>query len=108
MVSQLSECRDLYHKSVAAFDRGDSEAQNSLWSVRDDVTLANPLGPPAKGWAKVLQAIDSASAQISGGEGYTFDCITVVETSELAYEVGIERSTVKLGEASEKVPVSLR
>jgi ketosteroid isomerase-like protein len=67
-----------------------------------------PLGPPAKGFDGVCRVIDSASQQISEGEGYTFDCITLVETADLAYEVGIERNRAKLGNAAEKVPFSLR
>ena len=108
MPSDLNQFRDLYHKSVEAFIQGDPDAQKPLWSPRDDVTLAKPLGPPAKGLDRVCQVMDSASAQISGGEGYTFDGIAVVETADLAYEVGIERSRAKLGDAAEKVPISLR
>ncbi|MDQ0618497.1 YybH family protein [Arthrobacter globiformis] len=108
MTSDLNQLRDLYRKSVEAFIQGDPNAQKPLWSERDDVTLANPLGPPAKGFDRVCQVMDSASALISEGEGYTFDSIAVVETPDLAYEVGIERSVAKLGGAEEKVPISLR
>jgi ketosteroid isomerase-like protein len=108
MVTDLNEARELYHNSVAAFIAGDPDAQKPLWSPRDDVTLANPLGPPAKGFEQVCQVIDAASTQIGEGEGYTFDSITVIKTADLAYEVGIERSRIKLGDSPEKVPVSLR
>jgi ketosteroid isomerase-like protein len=67
-----------------------------------------PLGPPVKGFDRVCQAMDSAGALISEGEGYTFDPNTLVETADLAYEVGIERNWAKLGDATEKVPLSLR
>lgn len=108
MTSDLNQLRDQYRKSVEAFIQGDPNAQKPLWSERDDVTLANPLGPPAKGFERVCQVMDSASALISEGEGYTFDSIAVVETPDLAYEVGIERSMAKLGDAAEKIPISLR
>jgi ketosteroid isomerase-like protein len=52
--------------------------------------------------------MDSASVQISEGDGYTFDTITWVETADLAYEVGIERHRARLGDAAEKVPIALR
>jgi ketosteroid isomerase-like protein len=52
--------------------------------------------------------MDSAALQISEGEGYTVDTIAWVETADLAYEVGIERNRSKLGDAAEKVPISLR
>jgi hypothetical protein len=47
MTSDLNKLRDQYHQSVAAFIEGDPGVQKPLWSRRDDVTLANPLGPPA-------------------------------------------------------------
>ena len=108
MTSDLNKLRDQYHQSLAAFIQGDPDVQKPLWSRRDDVTLANPLGPPEKGFDAVWQAADRAALQISEGEGYTFDTITWVETADLAYEVGIEHSRAKLGGAAEKVPISLR
>jgi ketosteroid isomerase-like protein len=108
VTSDLNKLRDQYHQSVAAFIQGDPDVQKRLWSARDDVTLANPLWPTAKGFNAVCQVMDSAAAQISEGEGYTFDPIAVVETADLAYEVGIQRNRAKLGDAAEKVPISLR
>jgi ketosteroid isomerase-like protein len=52
--------------------------------------------------------MDSAAVQISEGDGYTFDTIAWVETADLAYEVGIYRNRAKLGDAAEKVPITLR
>lgn len=108
MMPDLDEFRDRYHKSVEAFTQGEPDATKSLWSERGDVTLANPFGPPAKGVDGVRRIMDRAASQISEGEGYTYDSIAVVETAELAYEVGIERNMAKLGNAAEKVPISLR
>ncbi len=108
MTSDLNKLRDQYHRSVAAFIQGDPDVQKPLWSRRDDVTLANPFGPPAKGFGAVCQVMDRAALQISEGEGYTFDPIAWVETADLAYEVGIERNRAKLGDAADKVPISLR
>lgn len=108
MTSDLMEFRNQYHQAVAAFIRGDPEVQRALWSRRDDVTLANPLGPPAKGFDAVCRVMDTAGSLIREGEGYTFDTITWVETADLAYEVGIERNRAKLAGSEEKVPISLR
>lgn len=107
-MSELNEFRDRYHRSVEAFIQGDPEVQKPLWSAHDDVTLANPLGPPAKGLEAVWQHMDRAASLISAGEDYTFTSIAVVETADLAYEVGIESNVVRIGKATEKVPISLR
>jgi ketosteroid isomerase-like protein len=107
-MSELNEFRDRYHKSVVAFIQGDPHVQKPLWSARDDVTLANPLGPPVKGADAVWQHMERSASLISAGHDYTFASIAVVETADLAYEVGIERNIVKIGAATEDVPVSLR
>jgi ketosteroid isomerase-like protein len=108
MTSDLNGLREQYHQSVAAFILGDPDVQKPLWSRRNDVTLANPLGPPARGFDEVWEAADRAAQQISDGEGYTFDTISWVETVDLAYEVGLEQCRAKLAGAAEKVPISLR
>jgi ketosteroid isomerase-like protein len=108
MTADLTQARNLYHESVAAFIQGNLNVQEPLWSRGEDVTLANPLGPPVKGFEAVWRHAGLASALISEGEGYTFDTISVVETADLAYEVGIEHNRAKLKGSSEKMPISLR
>lgn len=108
MTSDLTRARDRYHESVLAFIGGDPDAQKPLWSQREDVTLANPLGPPAKGFQEVCRVMDTAAAHLSDGESYTFDLTSLVETADLAYEVGIETERVRLGPSSEKKTLSLR
>jgi ketosteroid isomerase-like protein len=108
VVCDLSELRDLYHESVVEFISGNPDAQKPIWSRGEDVTLANPLGPPVRGFEQVSRVMDAAAELISEGEGYTFDPIAVVETADLAYEVGIDRNRVRLAGTAEKVPISLR
>jgi ketosteroid isomerase-like protein len=108
MTADLTQARELYHQSVAAFIQGDPDVQKPLWSRGEDVTLANPLGPPVKGFEGVWKHADAASALISEGDSYTFDTISVVETADLAYEVGIEHNRAKLKGSTEKTPISLR
>ena len=107
-MSDLDDLRDQYRRSLEAFIRGNSEPQKVLWSRRDDVTLANPLGPPAKGYDRVCEVADIAAAQVRDGEGLTLETISFVETPDLAYEVDIQGGRMKLGDADEMVPVALR
>jgi ketosteroid isomerase-like protein len=106
-MSDLDELRDRYHRSVAALIQGDPEPQKVLWSRRDDVTLANPYGPPAKGWERVCQVAASAASLLREGEGLTFDRVSGYETADLAYEVGIQRFRAKLAGA-DMAPIALR
>jgi ketosteroid isomerase-like protein len=108
IMSGLDELRDRYRRSVEAFIQGDPEPQMMLWSRRDDVTIANPYGPPAKGWEGVYQVASRAASLAREGESFTFDRVSGYETADLAYEVGIERSRLKLGGAAEMAPVALR
>jgi len=107
MTSDLDGVRSEYHKSVAAFIKGDPNVQKPLWPRRDEVTLANPLGPPARGFEAVCEVMDRVAAQMSDGEDYSFELISSMETTDLAYEVGIERNTSR-GGGGEPVPISLR
>ena len=45
----LDEVIEQYRHSVGEFTKGNPEPQKELWSHREDVTLANPLGSPARG-----------------------------------------------------------
>ncbi len=108
--SDLAAFIEQYHRAVAAFVAGDPEPQKSQWSRRDDVTLANPLGPPARGWDQVEAALDRATAQlrtrpsaVSGVER-----ISQYATADLAYIVEIERTRAKVGGADELATISLR
>lgn len=107
-MSDLDELRDRYHRSVEALIQGDPEPQRVLWSRRDDVTLANPYGPPVKGWERVCQVAASAASLLRDGDGLTFDRISGYETADLAHEVGIQRFGAKLDGAQDMAPVALR
>jgi hypothetical protein len=48
--SELGAVIEEYHRTIDAIVIGDPEPQKRLWSRGDDVTLANPLGPPVRGW----------------------------------------------------------
>jgi ketosteroid isomerase-like protein len=107
-MSDLNDLRERYRRSLEAFIRGDPEPQKGLWSRRDDITLANPLGPPAKGYDRVCAVMDIAAAQIRDGEGMTLETISFVETPDLAYELDIQRGRMRLGDADEMATVALR
>ena len=108
MTSDLSEFRDEYHQSLAAFTRGDAQATTPLWSARDDVTLANPLGPAVRGQNRVDEVMERAAAQVSGGEDFTVETLAVYETGDLAYEVVTEHCRARLGGRRGAVQFSLR
>ena len=107
-MSGLDELKDKYRRSLEAFIQGDPEPQKALWSRGDDVTLANPLGPPAKGLRRVFEAADNAAAGVRDGQDLTYDVISSYETADLAYEVAIQGGRMRLGDSPGIVSVALR
>src|SRR5215213_6014722 len=88
--------------------RGNAEPANRLFSLREDVTLANPYGPPAHGWDEVAAAGEHAAAQFRDGEIVGFETIEKYVTDELAYIVRVERARAKVAGSEDITPITLR
>jgi ketosteroid isomerase-like protein len=88
--------------------KGNSEPAKEMCSHRQDVTLANPLGPVVHGWEQVAAATDQAASQFRDGEYVSVEDISKYVTPELAYVVRIERVTAKVGGQQVVSPVTLR
>jgi ketosteroid isomerase-like protein len=97
-----------YHRAGQEITNGNPEVYKSLYSRRDDVTLANPFGPPARGWSEVSRTLDGAAAKYRDGEVVGFENVSTVITPHLAYTVEIERYRARVGGTEEVVPVSVR
>ena len=93
--------------ALAAFVQGDTTPMKSLFSRRDDVVLANPLGPPVRGPKAVDEAGDRAASFLRGGT-IEFEDIARYATSDLGYLFHIERTKVKVGESDELRAITLR
>jgi hypothetical protein len=50
-----------YHRAGLEITNGNPEVYKALLSRGDDVTLANPFGPPALGWSEVSATLDRAA-----------------------------------------------
>jgi ketosteroid isomerase-like protein len=96
-----------YREALKAFVNGDPVPAASLFSARDDVTLANPLGPPRRGRAEVDNAIRAAAANFRSGS-VQFEEVSRVVTPELAYVVQLERTEGTLVGRDDVVKIPLR
>lgn len=108
MERDLEQTIKRYDESIAAVVRGEPEPQKQLWSRRDDITLANPLGPPARGWSEVEKTLEHATSLMRAGEVYARERVSEYATPDMAYTLEIERSRAKFGGSDEFAPVSLR
>jgi ketosteroid isomerase-like protein len=97
-----------YHEAGLAITNGNAEIYKQLYSHRDDVTLANPFGPPARGWNEVSSRADAAAQNYRDGEVVGFENVSAVVGADLAYLVEIERYRARVGGAKEMTAVSLR
>jgi ketosteroid isomerase-like protein len=97
-----------YHRAGLEITNGNPEIYKALYSRSDDVTLANPFGPPARGWREVATTLDRAAEHYRDGEVVAFENVATVLTPDLAYIVEIERYRARVGGAAEITPVAAR
>jgi ketosteroid isomerase-like protein len=88
--------------------KGNPEPALRLFSHRDDVTLANPLAPPVRGWERVAEIAERAASQFRDGEMVAFENLAKHVTPEFAYVVRVERARAKVGGSEEVAPLALR
>jgi ketosteroid isomerase-like protein len=79
-----------------------------MYSHRADVSLANPFGPPVRGWDEAALTMERAASRYSDGEIVGFEKVAKYVTSELAYIVEVERYRTKVGGREEISPMALR
>jgi ketosteroid isomerase-like protein len=106
--SEFAQAIEANHHAVDAFVKGNPTPLGALYSRRDDATLANPFGPPVRGWAQIEPTMARAATHYRDGEATGFERISAYETVELAYLVEIERFLAKVGGASARTPLALR
>jgi ketosteroid isomerase-like protein len=90
------------------FMKGDPKPVQDLFSHRDDVTLANPFGPPVRGWDEVAKTQERGASHYRDGEIYDFETVAKYVTPELACIVWIERTNAKVGGREDVTPCDLR
>lgn len=107
-VDDVDRLNERYHLASGEFLKGNPEPVKRLWSHKEDVSLANPYGPPVRGWAEVAKTIEHAASLRRDGEFLGYDLVSKYATSELAYVVQIERAKAKIGGQEEITPYAVR
>jgi ketosteroid isomerase-like protein len=80
----------------------------ALFSDREDVTLANPLGPAVRGWCAVSEALDFASSRFRQGDVEEFQILASYANDDLLTMLAPERWQAKVGDRSEVENFELR
>jgi ketosteroid isomerase-like protein len=104
----VDELIERYQLALDDFMKGDPEPVKELFSHREDVTLANPLGPPAHGWDEVGATIERAASQFRDGQLVGVEIVEKHATPEFAYTLWLEHGEGKAGGREDIAPVTLR
>ena len=97
-----------HHLALDEIMKGSAEGFKRVYSHRDDVTLANPFGPPARGWEEVAKTLERAGSHYRDGETTGFENLAKYITPALAYTVEMERMQAKVGGREDITPFTLR
>ena len=95
-------------RNLGSMAQGDAGPSNALWSQRDDVVLANPLGPPIVGFAGVAAESARVASMFVDGAPPVFDEVARWATDDLGYVVAIEHARVKRFGNQVLIPMDLR
>ena len=103
-VDQLIE---RYQLALDEFMKGNPGPVQELFSHREDVSLANPYGPPVRGWERVAEVTEHAASLRRDGRATSFEIVAKYVTPELAYVMQIEHLESKIDESEDVTPYAL-
>jgi ketosteroid isomerase-like protein len=107
-LDDLDEVIEQSHLTLGEIVKGNPEPLKMVYSHREDASLANPFGPPVRGWEQAAAIIERAASNYKDGEIVGFENVAKYVTPELAYIVEVERYKAKVGGGEKLAPISLR
>jgi ketosteroid isomerase-like protein len=107
-VDEVEALIERYKLATAEFLRGNAEPYKMLFSHEEDVTLANPFFPIARGWDEVAETLERTASRLRDGEFLGSEIIAKQVTPELAYVVQLARERAKVGASAILSPINLR
>jgi ketosteroid isomerase-like protein len=107
-VEDLDRVIEQCQQALDVFVKDNPQPMQAMFSHRDDVSLANPFGPPARGWDEVAATMERAASNLREGGMVAFENVAKYVTPELAYTVWLERQKAKVGGRQDITPFTLR
>jgi ketosteroid isomerase-like protein len=107
-VDDVDQVIEQCQQALDEFLKGNPKPMQEMFSHRDDVSLANPFGPPAHGWEQVAATMNRAASNLREGGMVAFEEVAKYVTPELAYTVWLERQKAKVGGRQDVTPFTLR
>jgi ketosteroid isomerase-like protein len=107
-VDDVDAVAEQYSLAAAEFIKGNPEPYKMVFSHREDVTFANPYGPPVRGWEQAAERLERAASYLRDGEITGFESVAKYVTLELVYVVQLVRERAKVGGREDITPIALR
>src|SRR4051794_32359420 len=107
-VDDLDQVIERSHLALGEIVNGNPEPLKEMYSHVQDISLANPFGPPVRGWDEAARTMERAASNYRDGEIVGFENVAKYVTSELAYIVEVERYQARVGGGEDITPVALR
>jgi len=98
VVDDVDQLIEQYQLALDEFMEGDLELVQELFSHREDVSLANPSGPPVRGWAEIAKTTEHVASLRRDRRATSFEIVAKNATPELAYVVQVEYLEPKVGQ----------
>ena len=108
MSESFDEAVEASHRALDEIARGNLAAFMDLYTDRDDATLGNPYGPPARGRDEIERAGRRAAENYRDGRTIGFENFATYVNGDLGYTFEVERFETKVAGADELTPVALR
>ena len=106
-VDEVDQLIERFHQVQGEFVKGNPEPVKQLWSHAEDVTLNNPLSPPALGWDEVAKRMADVASGRREGE-FSSEIVEKYVTPELACVVEMEHGKAKFGVSEDETSYALR
>jgi hypothetical protein len=106
-VDDVDQLIEQYQLALDEFMKGNPKPVQDLYSHREDASLANPYGPPVRGWDGIAKTTEHAASLRRDGRTRGFEVVAKNVTPELAYVVQIEHMESKVAESEEITPTRL-
>ncbi len=87
-------------KAEEALHNGDVAPRLAMWSTKDPVTLFGGWGPCKSGTADVSRVSRWVASRFSHCTAYSLEIVAAGVSGDLAYTVGVERSSVSVDGAA--------
>jgi ketosteroid isomerase-like protein len=107
-VDDVDKVIEQYQLATAEFVKGNPEPYKMIFSHGEDVTLANPLFPPVRGWEEVARTLERTASRLRDGEFVGSQIVAKYVTPELAYVVQLVQEKAKVGGSRDITPIALR